>query len=157
MTGVVGVIWFIAWWLLVYDSPSQHPRISEKEKNYILNKLGKTVTENRINVWVWLTSVHFLCLVYLIGSKEFPLCKQHSLKANKNFEVKLIASVTSSLTNVRVTSFTLQPLYHWERDINGYRTGRSHFWSLCESMKKKKLCHCQESQQNFVSCSQSLN
>jgi len=52
VTGVVGVIWFIAWWLLVYDSPSQHPRISEKEKNYILNKLGNTVTEKRINVCV---------------------------------------------------------------------------------------------------------
>jgi hypothetical protein len=52
VTGVVGVIWFIAWWLLVYDSPSKHPRISEKEKNYILNKLGETVTEKRINVRV---------------------------------------------------------------------------------------------------------
>lgn len=50
VTGVVGVIWFIAWWLLVYDSPSKHPRISEKEKNYILNKLGETVTEKRINL-----------------------------------------------------------------------------------------------------------
>lgn len=33
VTGVVGVIWFITWWLLVHDSPEQHPRISEKEKN----------------------------------------------------------------------------------------------------------------------------
>lgn len=50
VTGVIGVVWIIAWWLLVYDSPSQHPRISETEKNYILNKLGKTVTEKRKNL-----------------------------------------------------------------------------------------------------------
>jgi ACS family sodium-dependent inorganic phosphate cotransporter len=48
---VVGVIWFIAWWLLVYDSPAQHPHISEKEKTYILKKLGETVNKKRVSVF----------------------------------------------------------------------------------------------------------
>ncbi|PSN34790.1 hypothetical protein C0J52_06210 [Blattella germanica] len=41
VTGIIGIIWFIAWWLLVYDSPAQHPRISEKEKSEITKKLGE--------------------------------------------------------------------------------------------------------------------
>ncbi|PNF40123.1 hypothetical protein B7P43_G10001 [Cryptotermes secundus] len=48
VTGVVGVIWFITWWLLVYDSPAEHPHISEKEKTYILSKLGETVAEKNL-------------------------------------------------------------------------------------------------------------
>lgn len=33
--GALGVVWFIFWMFLVYDSPAVHPRISEEEKNYI--------------------------------------------------------------------------------------------------------------------------
>ncbi|XP_069705479.1 putative inorganic phosphate cotransporter isoform X2 [Periplaneta americana] len=47
VTGGIGVVWFIAWWVFVYDSPAQHPRISEKEKKYILDCLGKTVTTKK--------------------------------------------------------------------------------------------------------------
>ena len=38
--GVIGVIWFIGWVFLVYDSPSVHPRIAEDEKRYILASTG---------------------------------------------------------------------------------------------------------------------
>lgn len=41
--GVVGTLWFIAWQYFVYDSPEQHPRIHEKEKEYILQSLGSSV------------------------------------------------------------------------------------------------------------------
>lgn len=47
-SGVIGTVWFIAWWIIVYDSPSQHPRISTEERNYILSCLGGTVTEKKV-------------------------------------------------------------------------------------------------------------
>ncbi|XP_044763029.1 sialin isoform X1 [Coccinella septempunctata] len=46
-TGTVGSIWYLAWLFLVYDSPAQHPRISEAERKFIEDSLGKTVTKNR--------------------------------------------------------------------------------------------------------------
>ncbi|XP_034942652.1 vesicular glutamate transporter 3-like isoform X2 [Chelonus insularis] len=42
-TSCFGIIWYILWLFLVYDTPQQHPRISEKEKNYILDNLGTSV------------------------------------------------------------------------------------------------------------------
>jgi ACS family sodium-dependent inorganic phosphate cotransporter len=65
-TGVVGITWFIAWWLLVYDSPAQHPHISEKERTYILSKLGKTVTERNVSVRMELFLCIF-CSLHLLG------------------------------------------------------------------------------------------
>ncbi|XP_050301012.1 sialin [Anthonomus grandis grandis] len=45
-----GTAWFIAWWCLVHDSPSQHPRISEGEKEYILKCLGQSVAKKKAPV-----------------------------------------------------------------------------------------------------------
>ena len=50
VTGIFGVIWFIAWWLLVYDSPAEHPRISEKEKSEIMKKIGESHTEKHVSL-----------------------------------------------------------------------------------------------------------
>ncbi|ALC49104.1 MFS10, partial [Drosophila busckii] len=33
--GLLGILWFIAWMYLVYDKPSEHPRITRKERAYI--------------------------------------------------------------------------------------------------------------------------
>ncbi|CAH2043218.1 unnamed protein product, partial [Iphiclides podalirius] len=38
-TGIIGVMWSVAWFAVVYDSPAQHPRISETERNYLLKAL----------------------------------------------------------------------------------------------------------------------
>lgn len=43
MCGVVGIVWFVAWQLLVFDSPATHPRISMAERNYIESALGATI------------------------------------------------------------------------------------------------------------------
>lgn len=40
--GIVGVVWFIGWVFLVYDTPETHPRISEEEKQYIITSIGET-------------------------------------------------------------------------------------------------------------------
>lgn len=44
VTGGIGIIWSVAWFLLVYDSPSQHPRISDEERRYIQESIGSTAT-----------------------------------------------------------------------------------------------------------------
>ena len=39
--GVLGLVWFLFWWWLVYDTPQSHPTISRQEKEYILKSLGE--------------------------------------------------------------------------------------------------------------------
>ena len=48
IAGAMGVIWSIMWFFLVYDTPSQHPRISDKEKNYIENALNKKAVKREV-------------------------------------------------------------------------------------------------------------
>ncbi|XP_072398707.1 sialin-like isoform X1 [Diabrotica undecimpunctata] len=45
--GVLGTIWFLAWWFLAHDSPSDHPRISDEEKNYIITSIGKSLSAKK--------------------------------------------------------------------------------------------------------------
>lgn len=49
LSGIVGTIWFILWWVLVHDSPADHPTISESEKNYIQKEIGKTITDQKVD------------------------------------------------------------------------------------------------------------
>ncbi|KAH9508375.1 hypothetical protein Btru_050943 [Bulinus truncatus] len=39
--GSLGCVWFIAWTLLVHNTPAEHPRISESEREYIESSVGK--------------------------------------------------------------------------------------------------------------------
>ncbi|CAK9833795.1 Vesicular glutamate transporter 2 [Anthophora retusa] len=66
VTSVLGVIWYGFWLYLVHDSPQQHPRISDEEKNYILENLADSVDEEESQIpWssiltsgpVWVTIV----------------------------------------------------------------------------------------------------
>uniref|UniRef100_A0A8C7KFG3 Sialin n=1 Tax=Oncorhynchus kisutch TaxID=8019 RepID=A0A8C7KFG3_ONCKI len=43
-TGIVGIVWFILWALLVSNTPSTHPRITEQERLYITSSLNKELT-----------------------------------------------------------------------------------------------------------------
>jgi len=38
--GVLGVVWAIMWFFLVYNSPATHPRISAEEREYIEKALN---------------------------------------------------------------------------------------------------------------------
>lgn len=38
--GGLGVVWFIAWMFLVYDTPQKHPRVCPKEVEYITASIG---------------------------------------------------------------------------------------------------------------------
>ena len=48
--GPLVFIFLAMWMLLVYDSPDQHPRISNKEKAYIAAAMGKNDTHKQVNV-----------------------------------------------------------------------------------------------------------
>ncbi|CAH0546865.1 unnamed protein product [Brassicogethes aeneus] len=45
--GVLGTLWFICWWSLIYDSPAEHPRISQWEKDHIINSIGDSYLKNK--------------------------------------------------------------------------------------------------------------
>ncbi|KAK5640472.1 hypothetical protein RI129_011283 [Pyrocoelia pectoralis] len=47
ISGILGTLWYATWYFLVFDSPSEHPRISDQEKEYILNSLGKSVSKEK--------------------------------------------------------------------------------------------------------------
>jgi len=59
IAGVVGVIWSIMWFFLVYDSPSQHPRISAEEREYIEKTLNKKA-ERKVLTFSASSLLHFL-------------------------------------------------------------------------------------------------
>ena len=40
--GTLGLAWTAAWWILVFDSPQQHPRISPEERAKIVGSLSST-------------------------------------------------------------------------------------------------------------------
>ncbi|KAL4108032.1 hypothetical protein QTP88_018290 [Uroleucon formosanum] len=42
-SGGLGLLWYIFWILLVYDTPAKHPTISIRERTYIENCIGKTI------------------------------------------------------------------------------------------------------------------
>lgn len=48
VTGVVGLVWSIAWFFAVFDSPAQHPRISEEERRYIESSIGGATSHGKV-------------------------------------------------------------------------------------------------------------
>ncbi|XP_046558800.1 uncharacterized transporter slc-17.2-like [Haliotis rubra] len=52
ITGGITVIWCGMWFCTVASTPSQHPRISEQEKNYITGSIGEKDTKSPPTPWV---------------------------------------------------------------------------------------------------------
>lgn len=73
-TGIIGVMWSVAWFAVVYDSPGEHPRISETERNYLLKALPQD-SENKRNMPVpWksmLTSAPVWAIIITHGASVF--------------------------------------------------------------------------------------
>uniref|UniRef100_A0A3Q0S000 Sialin n=1 Tax=Amphilophus citrinellus TaxID=61819 RepID=A0A3Q0S000_AMPCI len=63
--GAVGLVWFILWALLVFDSPNTHPRISEEERLYITSSLKNELSTSASNIpWrAIVTSTPLLAIV----------------------------------------------------------------------------------------------
>lgn len=49
VTGSVGILWCLIWWLLAFDTPAQHPRITASERRYIESNVGNTVVGEKVS------------------------------------------------------------------------------------------------------------
>lgn len=50
MVAVALGLFAVAWYFIVFDSPSKHPRITEIEREFILSKIGSSTTNERVNI-----------------------------------------------------------------------------------------------------------
>lgn len=93
VTGAVGFLWSISWFWFVYDSPAQHPRISEDERRYIEESIGTTTTTKPLPVpWkaiftsapVWAIIVTHGCSVfgYFTVVNQLPTYMKYILDFN---------------------------------------------------------------------------
>ncbi|KAM7292521.1 putative inorganic phosphate cotransporter [Ixodes scapularis] len=63
--GLIGIVWFVFWALLVYNSPQEHPRISDEERIYIETNQGEEQAREKLPIpWrAVLTSLPFWALM----------------------------------------------------------------------------------------------
>lgn len=54
VTGALPILWFVAWWFLVFDSPDKHPRIDEEEKNTIMDSLEQADYHAEVRPVPWM-------------------------------------------------------------------------------------------------------
>lgn len=52
-TGSIGVVWCVIWYLLAFDSPETHPRISLSEQQYIKENTSNTYASSRKQKVPW--------------------------------------------------------------------------------------------------------
>lgn len=49
--GLIGVVWFVFWVFLVYNSPQEHPRISADELMYIEASQGEQQPRSEVGIY----------------------------------------------------------------------------------------------------------
>ncbi|KAJ8665113.1 hypothetical protein QAD02_006775 [Eretmocerus hayati] len=66
VTSGLMLIFYVLWVYLIYDTPDEHPTITEKEKNYIKEQIGTTVSkkQNKLPLESIATSLPFIVLLY---------------------------------------------------------------------------------------------
>lgn len=50
VTGLISLAWSILWMVLIYDSPAEHPRISDEERRFIENAIGSGTTRGKVRL-----------------------------------------------------------------------------------------------------------
>ncbi|BFZ21329.1 hypothetical protein BsWGS_24367 [Bradybaena similaris] len=48
--GCAGVVWSLFWFILIHDTPSQHPRISQAEREYIQSNIKHSLNQKNIQI-----------------------------------------------------------------------------------------------------------
>jgi len=46
IVGIFGIIWFVAWLIVVFSTPAGHPRISPEEQHYIESSIESQIDDN---------------------------------------------------------------------------------------------------------------
>ncbi|XP_067659166.1 uncharacterized transporter slc-17.2-like [Haliotis asinina] len=72
--GAVSVLWCLLWFLLIASTPAEHPRISKRERNYIIRSLGEKSQRNYKTPWsdilrsraMWTFVTAHFCYAWLI-------------------------------------------------------------------------------------------
>ncbi|XP_060522058.1 sialin isoform X1 [Cylas formicarius] len=96
VTGAVGLVWSILWFFLVFDSPAQHPRISDEEKRDLEMRIadgegGRSVRPSNVpwkNIFlsapVWAIVITHACSVfgYFTVVNQLPSYMKDVLKFN---------------------------------------------------------------------------
>ncbi|XP_069676548.1 putative inorganic phosphate cotransporter isoform X2 [Periplaneta americana] len=65
--GGISICFIVPWFLLMYDTPQEHPRISDKEKNYLLSSIGETTKKKHPVPWVAILTSVPLWMHIIIG------------------------------------------------------------------------------------------
>ncbi|XP_021928322.1 sialin isoform X1 [Zootermopsis nevadensis] len=66
VTGVVGLVWSIVWFFVVFDSPAQHPRISEEERQFIEKAIGDSTSQGKAHRVPWFSILTSPCVWAII-------------------------------------------------------------------------------------------
>ena len=71
--GGIGVLWYVFWMLLCYDNPRKHPFVTDGEKEFLKEHLGKHIHDKRPPVpWKHvLTSKPFLAVVIMQSGQDW--------------------------------------------------------------------------------------
>ncbi|XP_012276616.1 sialin-like [Orussus abietinus] len=66
VTSSLILVFFVLWVYLIYDTPDKHPGITEKEKAYIKEQIGSTISKQKVKLPLKAvaTSVPFLALMW---------------------------------------------------------------------------------------------
>ncbi|XP_057327307.1 putative inorganic phosphate cotransporter [Microplitis mediator] len=73
LTGGISIIWSIAWFTLVYDSPAKHPRITNEERRFIEESIG-TTSSKKVHAVPWkfiFTSLPVWAIIITHGCSVF--------------------------------------------------------------------------------------
>ncbi|CAG9858313.1 unnamed protein product [Phyllotreta striolata] len=76
VTGAVGIVWSVLWFVLVFDSPAQHPRITPEERFELETKIAemessKTTKPDRVPWRALLTSMPVWAIIITHGCSVF--------------------------------------------------------------------------------------
>lgn len=74
VTGGIGLAWSICWFMVVYETPATHPRITVEERKEIEEAIGSTTSKKRPTYVPWkdmLTSAPVWAIILVHGASVF--------------------------------------------------------------------------------------
>lgn len=75
MNGSLGVAWCLLWWLLAFDLPHKHPRITRRELNYINANIGENIISTKVRRQISNYKYLFFFFYHLFNNNIVIGCK----------------------------------------------------------------------------------
>lgn len=66
VTGLVGLVWSVLWFMLVFETPATHPRCSPEEREYIESSIGFSATNQKVLRVPWVKMLLSPCVWAII-------------------------------------------------------------------------------------------